>query len=89
MYESGADRYVDRVIVVTAPEEIRIQRIMQRDGITREKALEWIHRQWPQDKVRQLADYEIINDGTADLDTQLDTILAPHSPSTIRPISPI
>ena len=75
MYESGADRYVDRVIVVTAPEEVRLQRIAQRDGITREQALEWIHRQWPQDEVRRRADYEIVNDGQSDIDKQLNIIL--------------
>jgi len=75
MYESGADHYVDRVVVVTAPEDVRIQRIIQRDGISREKALEWILRQWPQDKVRRLADYEIVNDGVADIDKQLNIIL--------------
>ena len=35
LYESGAYRLVDRVVVVTAPEEVRIQRVMQRDGISR------------------------------------------------------
>ena len=75
LYESGFDRLVDRVIVVTAPEAIRIERIMQRDGITREKALEWIHRQWPQEKVRQLADYEIVNDGYTDLEQQIERII--------------
>lgn len=75
MYESGADRYVDRVVVVTAPEEVRIGRIMRRDAITRSQALEWIARQWPQDKVRQLADYEIVNDGQQDIDKQLNIIL--------------
>ena len=75
MYESGADHYVDFVVVVTAPEDVRIQRIMQRDGITREKALDWMRRQWPQDKVRQLADFEIVNDGQTDLDPQIDNLL--------------
>lgn len=75
MYESGIYRLVDRVIVVTAPEELRIQRIMQRDGISREKALEWIGRQWPQEEVVRRADYEIVNDGVADVDRQLDEIL--------------
>ena len=75
MYESGANRYVDCVIVVTAPEEVRIERIMQRDGINREKALQWIARQWPQEQVRQLADYEIVNDGEQDIDQQLNIIL--------------
>ena len=72
MYESGIYRLVDCVIVVTAPLEVRIQRVMKRDGITREKVLEWMQRQWPQDEVRRRADYEIINDGQADIDAQID-----------------
>jgi dephospho-CoA kinase len=75
MFESGADRYVDNVVVVTAPEEVRIERIMKRDGISREKAQEWMQRQWPQEKVRQLAQYEIINDGRQDLDSQIADLL--------------
>lgn len=75
MYESGANRYVDRVVVVTAPEEVRLQRIMQRDAISREQALQWLSRQWPQERVRQLADFEIVNDGLTDIDKQLNNIL--------------
>ena len=75
LYESGIDRLVDRVIVVTAPLDVRIWRITQRDGITADKALEWIHRQWPQDELLRRADYEIINDGEADLEAQLEQLL--------------
>lgn len=75
LFESGADKLVDRVIVVTAPEEIRIQRVMQRDGITREKALQWLARQWPQEQVKARADFEIVNDGQADLNSQIEKIL--------------
>ena len=75
MYESGIYQLVDKVVVVTAPEELRIQRIMQRDGISREKALQWIHRQWPQEQVKALANYEIVNDGIADIDSQIDLLL--------------
>lgn len=76
LYESGIDRLVDRVIVVTAPLDVRIQRITQRDGITADKALEWIHRQWPQEELIRRADYEIVNDGTADLEAQIDKLLS-------------
>lgn len=75
LYESGINRLVDCVIVVTAPTEVRIQRIMQRDGISREKAQEWMSRQWPQEEVVRRADYEIVNDGIADIDMQLDRII--------------
>ena len=75
LYESGISRLVDLVIVVTAPDEVRIQRVMQRDGITREKVQQWMDRQWPQNEVRCRADYEIVNDGSADIDSQIEAIL--------------
>ena len=75
LYESGADRLVDRVVVVTAPEEVRIERVMSRDSISREKTLQWIARQWPQEEVRQRADFEIVNDGVADLEKQIERLL--------------
>jgi dephospho-CoA kinase len=75
LFESGIDRMVDRVVVVTAPEEVRLQRVMQRDGITREKAYEWMTRQLPQDEVRLRADFEIINDGTTPLVPQIEKLI--------------
>ncbi len=76
LYESGAYRLVDRVVVVTAPEEVRIQRVMQRDGISREKTLQWMQRQWPQAELLRRADYEIVNDGHADLNSQIEKLLS-------------
>lgn len=75
LYESGINKLVDRVIVVTTPLEIRIQRVMQRDGITRENVEQWMQRQWSQEEIRKQADYEIVNDGIADIDAQIDIIL--------------
>lgn len=75
LYESGISRLVDCVVVVTAPLEVRIQRVMQRDGISREKVLEWMERQWPQEALRRRADFEIVNDGIADVDEQIDRLL--------------
>ena len=75
MYESGAYRLMDKVVVVTAPQEVRLQRVMARDNISREKALQWMQRQWPQEKVRALADYEIINDGHTPLLPQIEKII--------------
>ena len=75
LYESGISKLVDRVVVVTAPDEIRIRRVMNRDGITREKVLQWMQRQWPQKQLIALSDYEIINDGITNIDAQLDLLL--------------
>lgn len=75
LFESGARQYVDYAVIITAPEEVRISRVMQRDDISREKVLEWMRRQWSQDRVRQMADFEVVNDGIIDLDVQLDNLL--------------
>lgn len=75
LFESGADQLVDKSVVVTAPQEVRIQRVMLRDGITREKTLQWMNRQWSQDEVVAHADYEIVNDGIADIDKQIEQLL--------------
>jgi dephospho-CoA kinase len=76
LFESGLNRLVDRIVVVTAPEEVRIARIMQRDGISSDKARQWIARQWPQDEVRRRAHYEIVNDGQQPLQPQINRLLA-------------
>ena len=75
LFESGADQLVDKSVVVTAPQGVRIQRVMLRDGITREKTLQWMNRQWSQDEVVAHADYEIVNDGIADIDKQIEQLL--------------
>ena len=76
LFSSGFNKLVDKVICVTAPLDVRIDRIMQRDGISREKAWEWIECQMPQDEVKALSDYEIVNDESEDLDMQISSILA-------------
>ena len=75
MFESGIYRLVDKVIAVVAPKEIRIQRVMERDHISREKVLEWMNRQMDQEEIIQRADYVIVNDGQKDIDQQLKNII--------------
>lgn len=76
LFSSGFDKLVDKVVCVTAPLEVRVDRIIRRDNISRDNALEWIGRQMPQEKVKTLSDYEIVNDGVMDVDIQIDKILA-------------
>lgn len=75
LFESGFDHLVDSVICVTAPEEVRIQRVMSRDGLSRARALEWLAKQFPQEEVLRRSDYEIVNDGQSDIGKQIDTII--------------
>lgn len=76
LYSSGFNSLVDKVVCVTASTEVRIDRIVRRDGISRQKALEWINKQMPQEDVVALSDFEIVNDGQGNLEQQIDNILA-------------
>lgn len=75
LFSSGFNRLVDKVICVTAPLDVRLTRIMTRDGISKDKALEWINKQMSQEDVIKQCDYVIDNDGKADLDKQITDIL--------------
>lgn len=61
LFESGSYRKLDKVIVIDAPIEERIDRVIQRDGANREDVLNRINNQWPADKIKSLADFVIIN----------------------------
>ena len=63
LYESGADKQVDKVIVVLAPLETRIERSMQRDGLTREQVLARMKNQWPQEELEKRSWKTIDNSG--------------------------
>ena len=75
LFESGFDRLVDFVVCVDAPVEVRMHRVMERDGITAEKTAEWMGRQLPPEEVRQRSHFIITNDGTADIDAQITALL--------------
>ena len=64
LFESGFNVYVDKTILITAPENLRMQRVMQRDGVTAELFMQRATNQWIECRKQMLADYNIINDDT-------------------------
>lgn len=66
LIESGFDRECDAVLVVTAPKEMRLCRISERDGITREAALDRISAQKPDSFYTERADFVIENVSSRD-----------------------
>ena len=62
IFESGAEKYLDKVIGVYAPSPLRIQRVMQRDGISEAAVLTRLNKQMDEDKKMRLCDYVINND---------------------------
>lgn len=75
LFETGAYVLLDATILVAAPLELRIERIMKRDNITREQVESRMASQGNQEKYRELATYCLENDLNADLEKQLDLIL--------------
>jgi len=64
LLESPATNWIRPVVVVTAEEEVRAERIMERDGLSREQALARIRSQMREDERKTRADYVIDNSGT-------------------------
>ena len=62
IFEAGSEKMLDGVIGVFAPDEIRIKRTMERDGITREHVQARMNKQFPQEKNMERCDYVIMND---------------------------
>lgn len=64
MFESGSDKNLDTVIAVSAPEAVRIERVLKRDAHRTEKDVrDIISRQMDEDEKLKLADHIIYNDG--------------------------
>ena len=77
LFESGFCKRVkfDYIVCVTAPNDIRAKRVAKRDGISIEKATEWIDCQLPQEEMAKRSDFVINNDGTADIENQITNII--------------
>ncbi len=63
MVESGSHKFLDFLIVVTAPEGLRVQRVVRRDGVSAEQARARMANQMPEIEKVKLADFVIENDG--------------------------
>lgn len=64
VFEWGMEKEFDAVILVTAPVALRLQRAMERDGLSREEAEARIRSQMPEEEKIPKAAYVIENTGT-------------------------
>jgi dephospho-CoA kinase len=71
LFETGSYKQLDYVVCVTAPENIRLQRIMDRDRTSEDAAKARMQHQMPEEKKTDLADAIIINDGNHPLIPQV------------------
>lgn len=77
LFETGLDRDVDKVIVVTAAAEVQRQRAMERKGMTLQKLEKILSRQMPDAEKRRRADFIVDSSrGFADAAAQVGRIVA-------------
>ncbi|KAF2517980.1 dephospho-CoA kinase [Flavobacterium foetidum] len=61
LFESGRYKDCDLIITVTAPEEIRIERVIKRDNTTKEQVLSRMKMQWNDEKRISMSNFMINN----------------------------
>ncbi|MDE6079896.1 MAG: dephospho-CoA kinase [Duncaniella sp.] len=77
LYQSHLDKMVDEVWEVHAPEELRVNRVMLRNGLDREKVMARIDAQKSYNPARRHAVvHEIVNDGSVPVLPQVEKLLA-------------
>jgi len=63
MYEIGLEKEFDLVVVVSAPIETVVKRLVQRDGVPQNEVMQRIQSQLPQAEKEKRADIILRNDG--------------------------
>ncbi|HUE96476.1 MAG TPA: dephospho-CoA kinase [Longimicrobiaceae bacterium] len=64
LFEAGLEKEFDVIVLVDAPEEVRLQRLMEDRGLAREQAQRMLAAQWPAERKRPGARFVIENRGT-------------------------
>lgn len=75
LFESGNYKDFDMIITVTAPLESRIQRVMKRDGTTRDLVLKRINSQWTDEQRISKSDYVVENINSEIAKKEIEEIL--------------
>lgn len=71
LVESGSYKKLDYTILVTASEDIRLQRVMNRDGVTESQVRQRMAKQLSDEDKRAAVDFVIVNDGSVSLIQQV------------------
>lgn len=74
LFETGAYKNFNKTILVSAPEDVRLARVMQRDGAAENDIKQRMAAQWSDEQKRVLADFTIENTDWATLNEQVSDI---------------
>jgi len=75
LFESGSYKMCDTNILVTAPYEIKVKRVMLRDGVTAEQVNARMDKQLSDEEKSKMANHFIIND---EQESIIEQVLALH-----------
>lgn len=74
LFETGSYKQLDKTILVSADEDVRIARVMERDKVSKEEVESRIKNQMDELDKMSLADYIINNDGKRELDSLISRL---------------
>ena len=74
LFETGIDKIVDAVVAVMAPEDLRIERTVERDGLSREQVEERMRNQLTDDERCNRSKYAIVNIDLDDLEEDVEQL---------------
>ena len=63
LFENGSYKKFDKTILVKAPTDVRLRRVMKRDALSKEEVMRRMDKQWTDQKKSKLADYVVMCDG--------------------------
>jgi dephospho-CoA kinase len=75
LFETGAYTSFDKTILVCSPKELRIKRLLNRDGASEGEIKARMDKQWTDEQKRELANFVIENDEKHSLLFQIDEIV--------------
>ena len=76
LLETGGERNVDAVVVVSAPPDVQRERVLRRPGMTAEKLAQILSRQMPDEEKRKRAHFVVDTGGTLDQTyAQIDVVI--------------
>lgn len=76
LYEAGFEDTVDKVVMIYAPEALRVERAMKRDNVTEKQIRARIAAQLPDEEKLRRADYVVHTDGSLPLEDQLSALIS-------------
>jgi dephospho-CoA kinase len=76
LFETGSYNNFDANILICAPLELKIKRVMKRENCSKEEVMDRMSKQWSDEDKMKLADFVINNDECNPILTQLELVLA-------------